>query len=291
MQSTWLRTFLVAAEHEHFMKAADVLFISQPTVTSHIRHLEKALGCALFHKHGRGVRLTEEGRLFLPRAEGMLHQLEEGYKELKDYRQGYRQSLLVAVSPIVAETKLPFWLRAFQPQHPEIRVDVQVKESDEIGQLVAQGKADVGLSRMKTQAPTLINTFLYEEAIRCIAPHDGGDAETSIPLGLHDFVQTMPVLSGNHPEYWPQLLDKLRQKYPGLRVMEVSQIHITRRFVEEGLGFSFLPESAVRRELVEGRVLNIPVDGLGLQNTETFAVHRSLDERAERFVRCIQRIK
>jgi LysR family transcriptional repressor of citA len=57
--------------------------------------------------------------------------------------------------------------------------------------------------------------------------------------------------------------------------MEVSLVDITKRFIEEGLGISFLPESTVRRELMEGRLMEVPTPGLPLPVAATYVVHPS----------------
>ncbi|TDQ37458.1 LysR family transcriptional regulator [Aureibacillus halotolerans] len=282
MQTNWLHTFVVAAAHEHFHRAAEVLFISQPTVTGHIRQLETSLGCELFSKRGRGIYLTEEGRLFLPKAKDMLALLDDGVQELRNYKEGYEETFTIAVSPVVADTRLAPWLREYRRRVSQrVRFNVLVRESEIIGQLVAEGAADLGLSRMAALQQQVENLPLYTEAVRCIAPHDGGDAESSPPVTLADCVQTMPLLTGNHPEYWTPLLEMLHHRFTGLQMMEVSQIHITKRFVEEGLGFSFLPSSAVRRELLEGRVLDIPTKELPSFKTTTYAVFRQNDTRSK----------
>jgi LysR family transcriptional repressor of citA len=78
MELKWIETFLSAARTENFRKTANELYVSQPTVTVHIKLLEEHLGYELFSRAGRRIRITEEGRLFLPYAEEMLRTYEAG---------------------------------------------------------------------------------------------------------------------------------------------------------------------------------------------------------------------
>ncbi|MGM8214836.1 LysR family transcriptional regulator [Bacillaceae bacterium W0354] len=63
-----MKTFITVSELKNFRKAAEALYVSQPTVTVHIQALEKELGVTLFERNQRHVKLTEEGRLYLPYA-------------------------------------------------------------------------------------------------------------------------------------------------------------------------------------------------------------------------------
>lgn len=68
----------------------------------------------------------------------------------------------------------------------------------------------------------------------------------------------------------PGLLRSLRQRGFHPRTMAVSQVDVTKKLIEEGLGISFLPKSAVRREVVEGRLLEVPTPSFDLPETATY---------------------
>jgi LysR family transcriptional repressor of citA len=65
MEFQWLNTFITAAECGNFRRTAEILFISQPTVTVHIKLLEAELGVQLFEREGKKVKLTEAGKRYL----------------------------------------------------------------------------------------------------------------------------------------------------------------------------------------------------------------------------------
>jgi DNA-binding transcriptional LysR family regulator len=81
-----LETFVLVAQHQSFSKAAEALFLTQPSVTARIQSLERDLGEPLFERTGRGVRLTEAGSSFLPYAQRMLEALQEGREALEGLR-------------------------------------------------------------------------------------------------------------------------------------------------------------------------------------------------------------
>lgn len=274
MDIKWLRTFVVAAHYENFRKTAEVLFLAQPTVTIHIKHLEEVIGTALFERTGRNIILTTAGHRFLPHAKTMLASFDKGVHDLQSWKQGYDRKLTLAVSPLIATSILPSIVRRFIASFPEIEVVVQVMESLEIGEAVAKGSSDLGLSRMLPVQSELSFKKLYDDPVILVTPHDGGDMESSLPLDVEEVLQDQMLLINNHPGYWDDLLAELRRQNYRLRTMVVSQVNITKRFIEEGLGVSFLPRSTIKRELMEGRLLEVHTERIKLPIAATYIVKR-----------------
>ncbi|WP_442602960.1 LysR family transcriptional regulator [Paenibacillus sp. KN14-4R] len=287
MDIQWLRTFVSTAQHENFRKAAEQLYLAQPTVTMHIKHLEELLGIALFERRGRNVHLSQAGRRFLPYAQEMIHTLETGVHDLESWRQGYRKKIRIAVSPLIAASTLPTIVSRFLAQHSDIEVAIDVMESIEIGESVIRGTADIGLTRMRAPQVGLHTQKLKEDPVLLIVPHDGNDFETAPHMDLEMLLQNHLILTHNHPEYWDGLLNEIRIKFSRIRTMKVSQVHITKRFIEEGLGISFLPRSTVIRELMEGRILEVNTDDLVLPVASTYLIHRHETEEIAQFMQFI----
>ncbi|MFK3960255.1 LysR family transcriptional regulator [Guptibacillus hwajinpoensis] len=289
MNLNWLKTFVTAASYENFRETSEKLYLAQPTVTVHIQQLEKQIGSKLFMKSGRRVVLSEAGRQFLPHAKELVEQYETSLRHMNGWRQGYHRKLTIAVSPLIAATVLPNVLQQFMKAYPSIEVVVKVSESNEIGEMITKNDADFGLSRMKSLQAYVKNEQIGADPIVLVVPHDGGDAETSLPLSLSEFCLRSTLLTHNHPDYWEDLLVELRSKYDGVRTMVVSQVHITKRFIEEGLGFSFLPWSSVRREVFEGRVLQVDTEEIKLPEVHTYMVYQHLSEETEIFKQFIEK--
>ncbi|HLO03210.1 MAG TPA: LysR substrate-binding domain-containing protein, partial [Symbiobacteriaceae bacterium] len=106
------------------------------------------------------------------------------------------------------------------------------------------------------------------------ADQDGGDLDTP-PPDWRELLATNRLLTHNHPGYWDDLLIALYQRSIRTRTMRVGQVDVTKKLIEEGLGLSFLPHSAVWRELVEGRLLEVPTPGLELPIAESWILVRS----------------
>lgn len=272
MDLKWIRTFITAAKHENFRKTAEELFISQPTVTVQIKLLEEEIGSTLFQRDGRKVTITEDGRRFLPHAEKLLGVYESGMSDLNRFRQGFNQKLTLAISPLIAETIMPFVLKRYMTLHKEIEINVQVVDSEFVADAVLNGEVDLGLSNQHIKNSDLICRPLFDDPVILIVPHDGKDSETAPPLDAEELLQKNYLITHNHPEYWDTLLHSVRAVVPAVRTMAVSQVNVTKRFIIEGLGISFLPSSTVRRELLEGRLLEAPCPFINLPISKTYAI-------------------
>ncbi|MGE8203484.1 LysR family transcriptional regulator [Heyndrickxia sp. NPDC080065] len=291
MDFKWLHTFITAAKHENFRKTAEELFISQPTVTVQIKLLEEEIGSPLFERDGRKVIITEAGRRFLPIARNMLSMYEEGMADLNRFRQGFSQKLALAMSPLIAESIMPYVLKRFMLMHPEIEISVQVLDSVQISEKVLSGEVDIGLSRSQTKNSDLICRPLYEDPVILVVPHDGRDSETAPPLDAEELLSNHYLITHNHPEYWDSLLQSLHPKFPSLKTMAVSQVHVTRRFIIEGLGISFLPSSTVRRELLEGRLLEAPCPFINMPIAKTYAILKYEHAKETQFLQFLSQFR
>ncbi|MGP4081430.1 LysR family transcriptional regulator [Pseudalkalibacillus sp. R45] len=289
MQIRWLQTFVIAAKYENYRVASEKLFISQPTITVHIHHLEEGLGCKLFKKNGRNISLTESGKHYLPFAHAMLRSFNDGMESLSSWQQGYERKLTLAVSPLIAASILSYVVKEFMNEHPHIEVGIQVAESNEISSLVYEQKADLGISRTKAIHPGLHCVTLYEDPVITVAAHDGGDSETSPPIELQELLSQDVLLTHNHPLYWDDLVSRVRMLQPSVRTMVVTQVNVAKRFIEEGIGFSFLPRSSVKRELLEGRILEIHTDALQLPIAHTYLIQKDTNEEIQQFIEFINR--
>lgn len=267
-----LRTFTVTARTLNFRKAAEQLFMAQPTVTQHIRLLETELRVSLFDRSSRRVRLTLAGERFLAYAHQLLAVYERGVQDLTGWQQGYRDRLVLAVSPLIARSTLPRAVKRFTVEQPDIEVVVQIVLSGEIPSMVADGRAHLGLSRMPAISRDLHSFSWYTDPVILVVPHDGCDLD-SPPPDWKEVLTSHRLLTQNHPVYWDDLLVAIHNHGVRVRTMEVSLVDITKRFIEEGLGVSFLPQSTVWRELMEGRLLEVPTPGLTLPVAATHVIH------------------
>jgi LysR family transcriptional regulator, repressor for citA len=291
MEFQWLNTFVTAADCGNFRRTAELLYISQPSVTVHIKQLEKELGILLFHREGRKIKLTEEGKRYLIHAKRLLEVYQHGLEDLNTFSQGYTRKLTLGISPLIADTILPYVLKSYTKQYPEVEISVKIIESVEIEQAVLKEEVDLGLSCLNSTNQSLICKLLAKDSVILVAPHDGRDSESAPPLDEEEVLTTHYLLTHNHPGYWDLLSRVVKSKYPSVRMMKVSQVHITKRFIIEGLGVSFLPTSTVRRELLEGRLIEVQCESINLPEANTYAIMKYEHSKQIEFLKFISNFR
>lgn len=266
MDIKWLKTFILAAKYENFRQASEELFLTQPAVTKHIKRLENHLNIDLFERVGKNVTLTPAGYTFLSYAIEMVKTYEEGMKEFEGWKQGYNRKLTIAVAPQIAASVLPPFLRSFIDQNPEVEVIIDVVNSFDIGEAVSNGKADIGLTRMKPIQSDLNCEIIHRDPVILVAPFKN----ENIKLNEEQILQQYRVLTNNHPSYWETLLTNIKKYYPRIQTIPVTQMEITKRFIEQGLGVSYLPLSMVQEELVTRKLMKVEQDKIILPTSYTY---------------------
>ena len=282
MEIKWLKTFIVAAQHENFRRASEHLFLTQPAVTKHVKRLEEALATILFDRTGKNIVLTAAGRAFLPTARDIVQKYEQGLEDLEGWKQGYKRKLAITVAPQIAASFLPSVLRKFMNQYPDIEVLIHIRNSYKVGEEISTGQADVGLTRVRPIQHALRVLLLHEDPVVLVGPCK------EEKISEEKALQSYRLLTHNHPAYWDQLLYEVKRYYPTVRTMKVNQIEITKKFIEQGLGISYLPYTMVKEELQDKRLQEIQPNNVPLPSSSTYVVSKIETEGIRVFIAFLQ---
>src|SRR6202011_101107 len=150
-----LRVFVAVAERQHVTRAAAALNLAQSAASAAIAALEAQHGANLFHRVGRGIELTETGRLFLVEARAVLARAEAAELVLSELGGLKRGTLAVQASQTIAGYWLPRHLVTFRREHPGIDIRMAVGNSAQVASAVREGAADVGFIEGEIDEPLL----------------------------------------------------------------------------------------------------------------------------------------
>lgn len=156
-----LRIFLAVAEHLHFTRAAEVLYITQPAASAAIQSLEEQYKVKLFNRINRHIEITEAGKLLQEEAQKILDQValtERGLRELNNLQRG---ELKLGSSLTIGNYWLPEKISQFQRQYPNVSVNCTLANTEEICVGTATGLFDLGLVEGGVQ-PSLKNVLEQE---------------------------------------------------------------------------------------------------------------------------------
>lgn len=251
MEIAQLKALLAAAERGSFVRAAQSLILTQPSLSARIQALETELKVSLFHRMGRGVRLTEAGKTFLPYAQRAIETLEQGRSTLNALGEATSGTLLVGTARAIGAYVLPEILAEFRGEYPGIEVHIRTGRSTEVLKMVAEEEVQVGLART-LRHPDVLTVNLYEEEL-ALTIHPSHPFATRGEVSIYDVAKEPLILYDRESSYF-QLIDRVCREagiIPNVG-MVLDSIEATKRMIERGLGVSFLPAHGVTREVDTG---------------------------------------
>jgi len=181
MNLAQLRAFHAVAKQGTFSAAAQLLNVSQPAITQHVRALEEAMGGRLFHRRGTGVELTADGTELLPHVHQIIKGLEDVSARLENGKLVRSGHLAIGLcGPHVA---LPL-IRQFRAAHPGVRIETRMHNSSALLELVAQVRVDLAIVTLTAPINDLVCHRLVDQQVVLVLPAEHPWAgRDSIDLG------------------------------------------------------------------------------------------------------------
>lgn len=248
---TQLTAFLAVIRGGSVTAAADELVVTQPSVSSAIAALSRELGCEVFERAGRGIRLTEAGAVFAPYAEDVLGLLGKGRAAAREAASVDARRLEIAAVTTAAESFVPGLMREFSAQHSEIDLALVVGNRQEVLQRVLSHSADVAISGKPPGDDRLVAEPFMENEIVCItAPQDPA---ASAGLTEASKLADRPWLL-REPGSGTRALGEqfLADHGVGPRTLTLGSNGAIKQAARAGLGVSLLSRAAVEGELASG---------------------------------------
>lgn len=259
-----LRTFSAAAASGSFSQAGESLGLSQSAVSRQVGALEQDLKVSLFHRHARGLVLTEQGELLLRTAKEVMAKLDAVERALTESREKPHGSLKITTSVGIGVAWLTPRLGPFLDLYPDIKVEV-ILADEELD--LSMRAADVALRLREPSQPELVRRFLFQVHYHLYASADylrrHGQPQSLADLAHHRIL----AYAAAHGSFLNELNAPLfagEDTTARAPAMAVNNIPALQRAVEHGLGIGVLPD-----------YMNKP--GSGLVQLMTNAVTPTLD--------------
>lgn len=246
-----LEAFVKVAENKSFSKAAASLFLTQPTVSSHIISLEKELNAKLFDRRGKEVELTPAGRILYEKAKLILEEKVRILEEIKHFLGNVEGELKICASSIPAVYILPFFIKKFNELYPGVRLKVHQADSGEVIRMVSDGEVEIGIVGTALTTDELVfESFMTDELV-LITPAcwEKKRFEKGKSVSIGDIIEERFILrektSGTRKVFEKALSDK-GIKLEDLNVVaEFGSSEAVKHAVKEGMGISVVSQKAV----------------------------------------------
>ena len=254
-----LQAFLALVRERSFSRAAGRIHLSQPTLSQHIRELERELGKRLFTRRGREAGLTEAGRVFQPYALRVTTAAEDG-RQAVSHLDGLRHgSLVIGAGTTPGIYLLPRVVAVFQRRYPNIQLTLHIANSGVIEQRVRDGDVDLGV----------------------VGGHVLGPGERCVAAGLMDEL----LLITGRAHRWA------RRRYVGRAELAAERLLVreagsaTRQVMERALQQAgIVPSSTMELNHTEA-IKECVMAGLGVAFVSTYAVRSEVRRREVAVIR------
>jgi DNA-binding transcriptional LysR family regulator len=260
-----LETFCRIADLKSFSKAADDLFLTQPTVSGHILSLEQSLSLRLFDRTSREVRLTKAGEVFLKYASKILSFRKDLMNALSEFSQGIRGELSLGASTIPGEYLLPKLMGDFKREHPHFVISLKIADTKEIVQYVLQDMVEFGVIGARLNHPSLHFEKYQEDEIIIVAPPDHPMTRKK-RVNVEELLKVPWIIREEGSGTQMAVEKALRKKGKSLKqfnvVMEMGSTSSVKEGVKAKLGLAFISRRATEEELHQGFLSRIDVEGI-----------------------------
>jgi LysR family transcriptional regulator, nitrogen assimilation regulatory protein len=249
-----LKTFSCVAELGSLSKASDTLRIAQPALSRQIKLLEHELRAELFTRNGRGMVLTEAGRLLLARTSGIVRQIDQIRDDIQSHAGAPVGRVVLGLVPTVSCVLSARLARRMVESYPGISLCIVESYSGHLIEWLHRGEMDLAVIYGPSADLHLSVQNLGRDAVVAVGPH--GSGLTRKKRVEMDWLLRQKLVLPSHSHGLRALIEHAAaQKKLKLDIqVEADSFRVLTSLVEEGLGFALLPPSSVRDEVKAGRL-------------------------------------
>lgn len=254
-----MKVYVAVVEQSNFSRAAELLHLSQPSVSLHIRNLEAEFGVTLLHRSSKHVKMTEAGEILYRHAKQICSLYDEAKQEIHLLKDIVIGSLKIGASFTIGEYILPRLLTEFIHLYPQVDIQISIGNTEEITHGVRTNDLDLGLVEGKVALHDLVTKPFMKDKLAVVA---GKDHPLSLlrklnPDQLQDQVWILRESGSGTRAFSEHFLDQYGLRMKRAFVFNSSQG--VKEAVSAGLGITILSEWIVRKELISGEIHALPI--------------------------------
>lgn len=239
-----IEAFINVAKYKSFSKAAEAIYLSQPTISAHIASLEQELDTALFDRHGKEVRLTHAGSLFLEHAINLINIRNNAIISISDYENKISGRLNLGSSTTPCRFLVPSLVKSFSDLYPEVTFNIKEDSTKNVLENIITGESDIGIVGETSNDIRLSFSKISSDKLVVISNNPNLPKDISIDDLLHQWFVIRDKGSATRNAFEKQL------KANGYNIerikifAEVSSLEAVLQFVKSGAGVSIVSEIA-----------------------------------------------
>lgn len=258
-------------------KAAKALFLSQPSVTSRIKTLERELDTKLFDRVGKRLVITDQAKEFIPYAEGIVRTFKKGKKRLEEKESS--DQVVIGCTGLISNYLIPKIVPAFREQYSNVRIKIVTAPGEEILKKVLDGEVDIGYAKTVTH-PLIDSWSVLENPIRLfVLPNHPFAVAKKVNI---EELAIQPIVFFECGSLDWTMIHNLfynLSQLPNIQY-EVDNMETAKGLIMNGTGIGFLPELCVRNELAEGKLVTVDIPVISNVSLKTNLIYHT-DQKSD----------
>jgi DNA-binding transcriptional LysR family regulator len=260
-----LEIFIAVAETAQVTKASKKLFVTQSAVSMALAELENQLGGSLFDRHGRSLLLNARGRYLLPLAKDITSQVSNVETIMSERNDKLAGHIEVIASLSLGNYILPYLIGAFKRIHPRVHINMLVYNTQYAERMIVDGAMDIGFVEGKvSNEDIVVRPWFRDELVVLAGPSD--------PLSHNKYFDVKTDLKHSKWIMREQgsgtaaiFLERMKDYIDDIHiVMEMGHPEAVKRAVESGVGIACLSSLTVCREVENGWLKSLNIDGIDM---------------------------
>lgn len=253
-----LKTYITAIDEKSFTKASALLNLSQPTVSAHIKNLERFFQTSLIDRSPKHFEVTPTGEMVYRRARQVLGLLAKAKNEVKQFHEQVGGNIHIGASYTVGEYIIPSILKAFDDMYPAVELQVRIANSKRINREVQQHELDLGLVEGKVTEQGLSSIPFVEDEMVVIVP-ESHPLRKCKEVSFQD-LQDHTWITREGGSGTRAMLDYMLESsnIRPKKTITIGSNHGVVQGVKEGLGLSFISKTVVEHTDAAELIMNLP---------------------------------
>ncbi|MEK5023593.1 LysR family transcriptional regulator [Paenibacillus sp. FSL M7-1046] len=263
-----IEAFVYINHYGSFNKAAEVLYISQPTVTARIQSLERELDCRVFDRLGKQINLTDKGKQFLPYAQQILQVYQTGKHQIQS-KGHIPNELRIGSTVSVSNYLMPHLLFHLKRRYPHITIKLTTASTEVLISKLKSKELDLAFIR-KVVNPA-IQAFPFCEDPISLYVHKGHRLAKGGRASIQDIRQETLVFFECGSLDWMRLhrVFESMEQPPNIEY-QVDNLETAKKLVLKQAGICFLPALSVQEEVAAGTLIRVDIaetEGISLRTS------------------------
>jgi DNA-binding transcriptional LysR family regulator len=271
-----LESFITIAKYNSFSRAAEKLYLTQPTLSNHIILLERELDTILFNRINKKVSLTKSGMVFHQHALDIIHSRDRAIFSLNKFKGSINGLLEISSSTVPQHFFLANLIKGFSKKYPEVKYKILRHDSHDVIDKINKGEIDFGIVGQKLSIPNVEYIEIMGDAIVLVASKDFKKDFINI-----DEVKDIPLIIREEGSATRSiLLEKLAEHNVYMEnlniIAEIENTSTIKQFVNKNIGLTFTSTREIDLDIKCGELKIVNVNNFQITRSFYFAYNKKI---------------